>query len=146
MSEWTIIGWLLKFVKPLRGKMVLAILLGIISNLSVIMISLICTYGIIAVILQQHLNPYKWLFVMVACGVVRGLARYLEQYLNHDIAFRLLAIIRERIFATLRKLGPARLSGKKSGDLVAQLQRTSRLWKCFSHIRSHRFLLHLARR
>ncbi|EAC5155031.1 ABC transporter ATP-binding protein [Listeria monocytogenes] len=121
MSEWTIIGWLLKFVKPLRGKMVLAILLGIISNLSVIMISLIGTYGIIAVILQQHLNPYKWLFVMVACGVVRGLARYLEQYLNHDIAFRLLAIIRERIFATLRKLGPARLSGKKSGDLVAAI-------------------------
>ncbi len=38
MSEWTIIGWLLKFVKPLRGKMILAILLGIISNLSVIMI------------------------------------------------------------------------------------------------------------
>ncbi|HAK0984253.1 TPA: ABC transporter ATP-binding protein, partial [Listeria monocytogenes] len=69
MSEWTIIGWLLKFVKPLRGKMILAILLGIISNLSVIMISLIGTYGIIAVILQQPLNPYKWLFVMVACGV-----------------------------------------------------------------------------
>ncbi|WP_346419140.1 hypothetical protein, partial [Listeria monocytogenes] len=44
MSEWTIIGWLLKFVKPLRGKMILAILLGIISNLSVIMISLIGTY------------------------------------------------------------------------------------------------------
>ncbi|HDU3232173.1 TPA: ABC transporter ATP-binding protein [Listeria monocytogenes] len=121
MSEWTIIGWLLKFVKPLRGKMVLAILLGIISNLSVIMISLIGTYGIITVILQQHLNPYKWLFVMVACGVVRGLARYSEQYLNHNIAFRLLAIIRERIFATLRKLGPARLSGKKSGDLVAAI-------------------------
>ncbi|HFJ2319291.1 TPA: amino acid ABC transporter ATP-binding/permease protein [Listeria innocua] len=121
MSEWTIIGWLLKFVKPLRGKMILAILLGIISNLSVIMISLIGTYGIIAVILKQPLNPYKWLFVMVACGVVRGLARYSEQYLNHDIAFRLLAIIRERIFATLRKLGPARLSGKKSGDLVAAI-------------------------
>lgn len=68
MSEWTIIGWLLKFVKPLRGKMVLAILLGIISNLSVIMISLICTYGIIAVILQQHLNPYKWLFEWLLVG------------------------------------------------------------------------------
>ncbi|MCD2247077.1 ABC transporter ATP-binding protein/permease [Listeria marthii] len=121
MSEWAIIRWLLKFVKPLRGKMILAILLGIISNLSVIMISLIGAYGIIAVILQQPLNPYKWLFVMVGCGVVRGLARYAEQYLNHDIAFRLLAIIRERIFATLRKLGPARLSGKKSGDLITAI-------------------------
>ncbi|EAC9051236.1 ABC transporter ATP-binding protein [Listeria monocytogenes] len=121
MSEWTVIHWLLKFVKPLRGKMILAILLGIISNLSVILISLIGAYGILAVILAQPLNPYKWLFVMVGCGVLRGVARYLEQYLNHDIAFRLLAIIRERIFSTLRKLGPARLSGKKSGDLITAI-------------------------
>ncbi|EDN9716172.1 TPA: amino acid ABC transporter ATP-binding/permease protein [Listeria monocytogenes] len=121
MSEWTVIRWLLKFVKPLRGKMKLAILLGIISNLSVILISLIGAYGILAVILAQPLNPYKWLFVMVGCGVLRGVARYLEQYLNHDIAFRLLAIIRERIFSTLRKLGPARLSGKKSGDLITAI-------------------------
>ncbi|EAD7602437.1 amino acid ABC transporter ATP-binding/permease protein [Listeria monocytogenes] len=121
MSEWTVIRWLLKFVKPLRGKMVLAILLGIISNLSVILISLIGAYSILAVILAQPLNPYKWLFVMVSCGVLRGVARYLEQYLNHDIAFRLLAIIRERIFSTLRKLGPARLSGKKSGDLITAI-------------------------
>ncbi|EAE3615019.1 ABC transporter ATP-binding protein [Listeria monocytogenes] len=121
MSEWTVIRWLLKFVKPLRGKMILAILLGIISNLSVILISLIGAYGILAVILVQPLNPYKWLFVMVGCGVLRGVARYLEQYLNHDIAFRLLAIIRERIFSTLRKLGPARLSGKKSGDLITAI-------------------------
>ncbi|EAF2257340.1 ABC transporter ATP-binding protein [Listeria monocytogenes] len=121
MSEWTVIRWLLKFVKPLRGKMILAISLGIISNLSVILISLIGAYGILAVILVQPLNPYKWLFVMVSCGVLRGVARYLEQYLNHDIAFRLLAIIRERIFSTLRKLGPARLSGKKSGDLITAI-------------------------
>ncbi|EAC4527250.1 ABC transporter ATP-binding protein [Listeria monocytogenes] len=121
MSEWTVIRWLLKFVKPLRGKMILAILLGIISNISVILISLIGAYGILAVILAQPLNPYKWLFVMVGCGVLRGVARYLEQYLNHDIAFRLLAIIRKRIFSTLRKLGPARLSGKKSGDLITAI-------------------------
>ncbi|EKN7352382.1 ABC transporter ATP-binding protein [Listeria monocytogenes] len=121
MSEWTVIRWLVKFVKPLRGKMILAILLGIISNLSVILISLIGAYCVLAVILAQPLNPYKWLFVMVGCGVLRGVARYLEQYLNHDIAFRLLAIIRERIFSTLRKLGPARLSGKKSGDLITAI-------------------------
>lgn len=121
MSEWTLIGWLLKFVKPLRWKMILAILLGIISNLSVILISLVGVYGIIAVISNETLNPYKWLLVMVGCGVIRGLARYAEQYLNHDIAFRLLAIIRARIFATLRKLGPDRLSGKKSGDLITAI-------------------------
>ncbi|WP_271003460.1 amino acid ABC transporter ATP-binding/permease protein [Listeria seeligeri] len=121
MSEWKIIRWLLSFVKPLKMRMFLAILLGIISNLSVIAISLIGAYGILAVILGQALNPQKWLIVMVGCGIIRGLARYVEQYLNHDIAFRLLAIIRERIFATLRKLGPARLSGKKSGDLITAI-------------------------
>ncbi|PZG40188.1 ABC transporter ATP-binding protein [Listeria ivanovii] len=121
MKEWTIIRWLLRFVKPLKLRMVTAIILGIISNLAVIAISLIGAYGILAVILGQPLHPVKWLLVMLACGITRGLARYSEQYLNHDIAFRLLAIIRERIFATLRKLGPARLSGKKSGDLITAI-------------------------
>ncbi|MBC1733813.1 ABC transporter ATP-binding protein [Listeria seeligeri] len=121
MTEWKIIRWLLSFVKPLKMRMFLAILLGIISNLSVIAISLIGAYGILAVILGQDLSPQKWLIVMVGCGIIRGLARYAEQYLNHDIAFRLLAIIRERIFATLRKLGSARLSGKKSGDLITAI-------------------------
>ncbi|MEE9726371.1 ABC transporter ATP-binding protein [Listeria seeligeri] len=121
MTEWVIVRWLLSFVKPLKLRMIMAILLGIISNLSVIAISLIGAYGILAVILGQALNPQKWLIVMVGCGIIRGLARYVEQYLNHDIAFRLLAIIRERIFATLRKLGPARLSGKKSGDLITAI-------------------------
>ncbi|PZG35944.1 ABC transporter ATP-binding protein [Listeria ivanovii] len=121
MTEWVIVRWLLSFVKPLKLRMIMAILLGIISNLSVIAISLIGAYGILAVVLGQALSPQKWLIVMVGCGIIRGLARYVEQYLNHDIAFRLLAIIRERIFATLRKLGPARLSGKKSGDLITAI-------------------------
>lgn len=121
MTEWVIVRWLLGFVKPLKLRMSMAILLGIISNLSVIAISLIGAYGILAVVLGYSLNPLKWLLVMVACGIIRGVARYVEQYLNHDIAFRLLAIIRERIFETLRKLGPARLSGKKSGDLITAI-------------------------
>lgn len=121
MTEWVIVRWLLGFVKPLKLRMIMAILLGIISNLSVIAISLIGAYGILAVVLGYSLNPLKWLLVMVACGIIRGVARYVEQYLNHDIAFRLLAIIRERIFETLRKLGPARLSGKKSGDLITAI-------------------------
>lgn len=121
MTEWVIVRWLFGFVKPLKLRMIMAILLGIISNLSVIAISLIGAYGILAVVLGYSLNPLKWLLVMVACGIIRGVARYAEQYLNHDIAFRLLAIIRERIFETLRKLGPARLSGKKSGDLITAI-------------------------
>lgn len=63
----------------------------------------------------------KALLLMVACGVVRGVTRYGEQYFNHDIAFHLLADIRQEIFATIRSLGPAKLLGKKSGDLVATI-------------------------
>lgn len=121
MSQWTVIRWLLSFVKPLKGRMTLAIVLGIISNLAVIAISVIGLQGVLAILLSQPVNPHGLLVLMVGCGVIRGVARYCEQYLNHDIAFRLLAIIRQRIFATLRHLGPARLTGKKSGDLVAAI-------------------------
>lgn len=143
MTEWVIVRWLLGFVKPLKLRMIMAILLGIISNLSVIAISLIGAYGILAVVLGYSLNPLKWLLVMVACGIIRGVARYAEQYLNHDIAFRLLAIIRERIFETLRKLGPARLSGKKSGDLITAITTDVEALEVFLHILFHQFLLHV---
>lgn len=121
MRQWTIIRWLLSFVKPLKGRMILAIFLGIISNLAVVAISIIGLQGVLAILSQQPVNPQNCLVMMVGCGVIRGVARYCEQYLNHDIAFRLLAIIRQQIFATLRQLGPARLAGKKSGDLVAAI-------------------------
>ncbi|WP_313467835.1 ABC transporter ATP-binding protein, partial [Carnobacterium sp.] len=97
------------------------ILFGIISNLSVIAISLIGIREIIAIFTNQPNSPQQALLIMMSCGLIRGAARYAEQYLNHDIAFRLLALIREKIFAVLRKLGPARLTEKKSGDLVTAI-------------------------
>lgn len=121
MSDWMIIRWLLSFVGPLKGRMFLAVSLGIISNLSVIAISLIGVHSVLSVFLGEAINLSQRLWLMVGCGVLRGFARYSEQYLNHDIAFRLLALIRQRIFATLRQLGPARLTGKRSGDLVAAI-------------------------
>lgn len=121
MKQLKVIRWLVSFVRPLKGRMLLAILFGIISNLSVIAISLVGIQEIIAIFMNQPNNPQQALLIMVSCGLTRGAARYAEQYLNHDIAFRLLALIRENIFAVLRKLGPARLTEKKSGDLVTAI-------------------------
>lgn len=121
MSEMKLIQWLLSFIRPVKGKVCLAVFLGIVSNLAVVAIPLIGTYEVIAVLTNQNAQPMQALLWMVGCGIIRGVGRYGEQYLNHDIAFRLLALIREQIFATLRRLGPAKLIGKKSGDMVTAI-------------------------
>lgn len=121
MSEMKLIQWLLSFIRPVKGKVILAVLLGIISNLAVVAIPLIGAYEVLAIINKQNTRPFQALLWMVVCGIVRGIGRYGEQYLNHDIAFRLLAMIRQQIFSTLRQLGPAKLIGKKSGDLVTAI-------------------------
>lgn len=121
MSEMKLIQWLLSFIRPVKVKVYLAVFLGIVSNLAVVAIPLIGTYEVIAVLTNQNARPIQALLWMVGCGIIRGVGRYGEQYLNHDIAFRLLALIREQIFATLRRLGPAKLIGKKSGDMVTAI-------------------------
>ncbi|OJG98387.1 hypothetical protein RV18_GL003288 [Enterococcus termitis] len=115
------IRWLLSFVGHVKGKVLLAVGLGIISNLSVVAIPLIGLREVLKMLEGDQMNPGQALLLMVVCGVVRGISRYGEQYLNHDIAFRLLATIREQIFATIRRLGPAKLTGKRSGDLVTAI-------------------------
>lgn len=121
MKDRILIRWLLSFTKPFKGKMSLAILLGIISNLAVVAIPVISTLTLLRLIDGAKVNLILILVVLIACGIVRGVARYLEQYKNHDIAFSLLAHIREQIFAALRTIGPARLTGKNSGELITSI-------------------------
>ncbi|KAF1297322.1 ABC transporter ATP-binding protein [Enterococcus sp. JM4C] len=121
MKTTDLIKWLLSFVRPMTGKVFLAAFLGIISNLSVIAIPILGLNELFALVSGAPTQPKQTFIFMLICGVIRGVARYLEQYLNHEIAFRLLAIIRDRIFETLRAIGPAKLSGHKSGDLVTAI-------------------------
>ena len=121
MKDSLLIRWLLAFTKPFLGKMSLAILLGIISNLAVVAIPVISTLTLLQMVAGAIINLPVILALLIACGIVRGVARYLEQYQNHDIAFSLLAHIRERIFAALRTIGPARLTGKNSGELITSI-------------------------
>lgn len=121
MKDSLLIRWLLAFTKPFLGKMSLAILLGIISNLAVVAIPVISTLTLLQMVAGKTVNLPVILALLIACGIVRGAARYLEQYQNHDIAFSLLAHIREKIFAALRTIGPARLTGKNSGELITSI-------------------------
>lgn len=121
MKDSLLIRWLLAFTKPFLGKMSLAILLGIISNLAVVAIPIISTLTLLQMVAGKTVNLPVILALLIACGIVRGVARYLEQYQNHDIAFSLLAHIREKIFAALRTIGPARLTGKNSGELITSI-------------------------
>lgn len=116
-----VIGWLLSFVKPLKLKVTGAIFLGMISNLSVVMITFLGTREMLRLIDGDTSTVYHTFWLLILCGVIRGVARYMEQYLNHDIAFSLLADVRSTIFKVLRKLGPARLSGKNSGDMITAI-------------------------
>ncbi|MDT2523774.1 amino acid ABC transporter ATP-binding/permease protein [Enterococcus raffinosus] len=121
MKDSVLIRWLLSFTKPFKGKMILAILLGILSNLAVVAIPVISTLTLLRLIAGDTVNLSLILTLLIGCGVVRGITRYLEQYQNHDIAFSLLAHIREEIFLALRKIGPARLTGKNSGELITSI-------------------------
>lgn len=116
-----VINWLLSFVKPLSLKMSGAVLLGIISNLSVIGITFLGLKEMFAILSGDATSVMKTFWLLILCGVIRGIARYTEQYLNHDIAFSLLANVRSSIFKVLRKLGPAKLSGKNSGDMITAI-------------------------
>ena len=82
--------------------------------------------------------------VMILIAVLRGILHYAEQYCNHFIAFKLLAIIRHNIFAALRKLCPAKLEGRDKGNLISIITiDIELLGSFFMHIRSHRSrLLH----
>ena len=68
--------------------------------------------------------PLAWGWIVgiaVGCGVVRGGLRYLEQYSNHYIAFKLLAVLRDKIFGALRVLCPAKLESKQKGSIIAMI-------------------------
>ncbi|MFK4567968.1 amino acid ABC transporter ATP-binding/permease protein [Enterococcus sp. UD-01] len=121
MREAKVIRWLLTFVSHVKLKVILAVCLGIISNLAVVAIPIIGLQTGLELYYGQASAPGQALLWMLMLGVIRGVARYGEQYLNHEIAFHLLADIREYIFAAVRALGPAKLAGKKSGDLVTAI-------------------------
>ena len=144
-----IMGRLIGLVKPLLPIMLLAIALGTIGYLCAIFLTILAGFGLMHIILEpmQEFLGYTLttdnagLFLGVSPGilfiglgvmaVMRAVLHYGEQYCNHFIAFKLLAIIRHKVFAALRKLCPAKLEGRGKGNLISVITSDIELLEVF---------------
>lgn len=107
-------------VKPLMGFMLLAITLGLLGHLCATFITILGGYAIISFLEFDISLSIGWILGLIGlCAVLRGGLHYGEQACNHFIAFKLLALIRDKVFVALRRLCPAKLDGKEKGNLIA---------------------------
>lgn len=132
-SAIQIMGSLIGLVKPLLHIMLAAIILGTLGYLCAIFLTIlggqVIMHGLLTGVAGMTVPVEKmWLVftpvktiitVMIVIAVLRGILHYVEQYCNHFIAFKLLAIIRHKVFASLRKLCPAKLEGRDKGNLIS---------------------------
>ena len=110
---------LIGLVKPLTGYMILAITMGLIGHLCAAFITVFGGYAILHVLHPEWSMSLGVLFgAVLIFALVRGFLRYAEQACNHFIAFKLLALIRDKVFGALRRLCPAKLEGKDKGNLI----------------------------
>ena len=122
---------LIHLVKPLTDYMILAILMGLLGHLCASFITIFGALGILQV-LGMWKGSLGFLFIGVAVfAVLRGILRYAEQSCNHFIAFKLLALIRDEVFQSLRKLTPAKLEGKDKGNLITVITSDIELLEVF---------------
>lgn len=119
-SGFNVMTRLIGLVKPLTGYMILAITMGVIGHLCASFITIFGGYAILQVLQPEGSVNLGVLFAAVLFfALVRGFLRYAEQACNHFIAFKLLALIRDKIFGALRRLCPAKLEGKDKGNLIS---------------------------
>ena len=130
-----IMGQLVGLVKPLLPLMCLAVLLGVLGYLCAIFLTILAGYGLLHGLFTLiglstdaanvgfflSRSPGSMAALLVVLAVLRGVLHYGEQYCNHFIAFKLLAIVRHKVFAALRKLCPAKLEGRDKGNLISIL-------------------------
>ncbi len=122
---------LMRWVKPLAGVMILAVSMGVLGHLAAISIPVIGAWGLAYIVNGNALNVYVMAAVLLVIGIIRALCHYIEQLSNHHIAFKILAIIRNRVFTVLRRLAPAKLDGRDSGSLVSAITSDIELLEVF---------------
>lgn len=119
-SGFNIMTRLVGLVKPLTGYMILAVTMGVIGHLCASFITVFGGYAILNSLHPEWSLDIRVLFTSVLIfALVRGFLRYAEQACNHFIAFKLLALIRDKVFGALRRLCPAKLDGKEKGNLIS---------------------------
>lgn len=123
---------LIGLVKPLTGYMILAIVMGVAGHLCATWITLSGAYAVANILhLTDTISLTAIFCLVIVLAVARGLLRYAEQSCNHYIAFRLLALIREKVFRALRTLCPAKLDGKEKGNLISVITSDIELLEVF---------------
>ncbi len=133
MTTFQLVRRLLGQVGDLRPLMVLACCFGTLGHLAA---TFLPVFGVMALCAAAG-RPVWGLSVgwavafMVVCALIRGAMRYCEQYMNHNLAFRLLALFRGQMFAALRRLAPAKLTGKGKGDLISMVTTDVELLEIF---------------
>ena len=131
-SGFQVMGRLIGLVKPLSGYMVLAILMGLAGHLCASFITILGAYGVLHVLGIKTSMPLGWIFALsVLFALIRAGLRYGEQSCNHFIAFKLLALIRDKVFQALRRLCPAKLEGRDKGDLISVITSDIELLEVF---------------
>ena len=140
-----VMGRLIGLVKPLLPLMCLAILLGVAGYLCAIFLTILAGQALFRGLMEMmgiSLMPgmtggfasmgfTSLFFLLILLAVLRGVLHYGEQYCNHFIAFKLLAVIRHKVFAALRRLCPAKLEGRDKGNLIAVLTSDIELLEVF---------------
>ena len=120
-SPFAIVGRLIVLVKPMLPVMLAAIVMGVAGHFCATFITIFGGFGILRAL--GLASPVGTVGTAFACilvfALLRGVLRYAEQASNHYIAFRLLALIRDKVFGALRRLTPAKLEGRDRGDLIS---------------------------
>lgn len=118
-SGFTVCMKLIGLVKPLTGFMVGAVAMGLAGHLCASFITIFAGYALLSYLGCNSLNVAVIFTCMVLFALIRAGLRYAEQGCNHFIAFKLLALIRDKVFGALRRLCPAKLEGKDRGNLIS---------------------------
>lgn len=121
-SGGKIMASLILLLGSLSYIMFLAVLNGSAGFFCAMGVPLLGAVGVAKALGESIYLSYGWIVTLaIGCGLLRGLLRYLEQYSNHYIAFRLLAVLRDKIFSALRMLCPAKLESKQKGSIIAMI-------------------------
>ena len=131
-SGFAVMARLIGLVRPLTGYMVLAIAMGLIGHLCAAFITIFGGYAVLSVLgIEAPLGLTALFAGIIVMAVLRAGLRYAEQACNHFIAFKLLALIRDRVFRALRRLCPAKLEGRDRGNLIAVITSDIELLEVF---------------
>ncbi len=131
-SSFSIIGRLIVLIGPLMIIMIITILMGVLGFLCSTFITVFGGFALLSIVgVSSFMNIHTILILIIVLAFFRGILRYGEQLSGHYIAFKLLALLRDKVFKALRRLSPAKLEGKDKGNLISLITSDIELLEVF---------------